>query len=45
MDEATSEAENAPIATATRVPIEEADADDETDDDEYPPVLTATRVS
>lgn len=46
MDEIANEAENAPIATVARVPPEEFEADDESDDeDEYPPTLTATRVS
>jgi hypothetical protein len=46
MDEIATEAGDAPIATATRVPPKEFEADDElADEDEYPPTLTATRVS
>jgi hypothetical protein len=46
MDEIATEAENAPIATATRVPPEKFESDDELDDeDESSLTLTATRVS
>jgi hypothetical protein len=46
MDETATEAGDAPIATATRVPPEEFESDDESDnEDEYPPRLTATRAS
>jgi hypothetical protein len=46
MDEIATETENAPIGTCTRVPPEEFGSDDESnDEDEYPPTLTATRVS
>lgn len=46
MDELAKEAGNAPIATSTRVPPEEFESDDGSDDEgEYPPTLTATRVS
>jgi hypothetical protein len=45
MDEIEKEAESAPIATATRVPPEGVESDGESDDNESPPTLTATRVS
>lgn len=46
MDEIATDAETGPIATATRVPPAEFESDEESDDDdEYPPTLTATRVS
>ena len=44
MDELDEKDESAPIATTTRVPPENFDSDDASDD-EYPPTLTATRVS
>lgn len=45
MDEVDKKDESAPIVTATRVPPETFESDDESDDDAYPPILTATRVS
>jgi hypothetical protein len=46
MDDTDSKAENAPIATSTRVPPEAFESEDESDEeDEYPPTLTVTRVS
>jgi hypothetical protein len=43
MDERTEKEKSAPIATTTRVPPENVESDDESDDG-YPPILTATRV-
>lgn len=44
MDELDEKDESAPIVTTTRVPPENFESDDASDD-EYPPTLTATRVS
>ncbi len=42
MDETTGDPENAPIATATRVPPEESESDD---DPENAPIATVARVA
>jgi hypothetical protein len=42
MNQTTDEPENAPIATATRVPPEESKSDDEP---ENAPIVTAARVA
>ena len=45
MNKVDKKDESAPIVTATRVPPKKFESDNESSNDEYPPTLTATRVS